>query len=851
MHCPEANNAGAGAAAGAGRKWLRVRRIPARAAAARDWLCSRVMNAFFFDLRYALRLLGRNPGFAATAILTLALGVGANSAIFAVVHAVLYRAPGYPEPGRVVAVTRTTPQSQTGNHSAADYLDIRRESRSFAALSAYRQDVLDFSGGNGDPERVMGGQVTVSFFDVFQATALVGRTFTEKRDDPRGERLIVLGHGIWQRRFAGDRAMVGRTIRVNREPVTVVGVMPPSFHLRGDAEAWILAPGPVPTPPLSVEGDLLANRQVHYFEAVGRLRPDVSLDQARTDLATVATGLSQRYPQTNGGQGLNALPYRELTTRDARDGLFILLAAVGFVLLVACANIAGLMLARATGRRQELAMRAALGAGRARLARQLLVESLVIGLVGGALGLLLASWGLDLLLALAPDNLPRVGQVRLDFTVTSFTLALGVAASLLFGVLPAMQAANAGLLTLRSGEARVAGRGSRRLMSALVVVEVALGVILTVGAGLTVNTLLALKDVNPGYLTDNVVRAPLPLPASRYGTSDQQADFYTRLLERLEENPVTRLSAAVFPPPLSGAGASGGLQIEGRPQVTDRERPVAAITWASPGYFKVMGIPLLKGRDFDARDVRGATPVALVSETAASRLWPGEDPLGKRFNFGDADPQWVTVAGIVGDIRHAALALSPEPVVYFPIRQSALPLMTIMVRGDAGPGPVASAVRSAVRQLDPELPVSDVEAFSDSVADSIGESRLRATLLSGFAAAALLLAAIGVYGLLSYTVAQRAREIGIRLALGASPGRVYREVVAGGLKLALAGLALGVPAALALSRLIASQLFGIGAADPTTFAGVTALLVVVALAASVGPARKVLAIDPVTALRAE
>ena len=811
------------------------------------------MNGFLFDLRYAVRLLGRNRGFAATAILTLALGIGANSAIFAVVHAVLFRAPVYPRADQVVAVTRVTSQAQDEAHSAADYVDISRESRSFSALAAYSQNILDLTSDNTEPERMPGAQVGASFFDVFQVPALVGRTFSAERDDPRGERLVVLGHGLWQRRFGGDRSIAGKSVRINREPYTVVGVMPPAFQLPGDAEAWTMASGPVPTPPLSVEGELLANREVHYFNAVGRLRDGVSLEQARAELTAIASSLASRHPQTNAGQGFTAIPFRELTTGDARTGLLILLAAVGFELLVACANLAGRMLARATGRRQELAMRAALGAARWRLVRQLLIESLVIGVAGGALGLLLASGGVDLLLALAPQNLPRVEDVGLDATVTLFTLALGVGASLLFGVLPAAHAARSQLLpVLRSGETRVAGRRSRRTMSALVVAEVALGVILTAGAGLMVSTLLSLQRVEPGYLTEGIVRVPLPVPATRYGTSDQQAEFYSQLLERLAADPTTRLSAAVFPPPLSGASASGGLQIEGRPPMTDRERPVAAITWVSPGYFKVMGIPLRRGRDFDARDAVGTPLVALISETAAGRLWPGEDPLGKRFNFGSpGDAEWITVVGVVGDIRHKDLATGPQPVTYFPIRQSALPLMTIMVRSDAGAGPVASAVRAAVRQLDPDLPVGDVRLFSDFVADSIGEPRLRATLLSAFAAAALLLAAVGVYGLLSYSVAQRAREIGIRLALGASPRLVYREVVAGGVKLALGGLAVGVPAALALSRLVESQLFGIGAADPVTFAGVTMLLLSVALAASIGPARKVLRIDPASALRAE
>jgi putative ABC transport system permease protein len=614
-----------------------------------------------------------------------------------------------------------------------------------------------------------------------------------------------------------------------------------------------MATDPVPPPPLAIEGDLLADRQVHYFEAVARLKDGTSLEQADAELTSIAGALGERFPQTNRGQGFRAVPLRDLLTRDTRAGLFVLLGAVGFVLLVACANVAGLVLARATGRRQELAVRAALGAGGARLVRQLLVESLVIGVAGGLAGLLLASWLLDLLRALAPEGFPRLQEVTLDATVTAFTLALGIGTSLVFGVLPALHASRSAIVpALQSGGVRAAAGGTSRAMSALVVLEIASGIVLSVGAGLMVNTLLRLQAVDPGYRVEGVVRAGLPLPATRYGTSEAQAEFYSRVLEGLAANPVTRQAAAVFPVPLTGASASGGVHVEGRPWTADRERPVAAITWVSPRYFAVLGIPLRAGRDFDERDVTGAPAVAAISQAAAARLWPGEDPIGRRFSFGDQEnPSWITVVGVVGDVRHAALSARPGPMVYFPIRQSTLPLMTLVIRSDAGAGAVASAVRSVVRRLDPELPLDEVSELSTTVARSLGEQRLRATLLSGFAASAVLLAAVGVYGLLSYRVARGRREYGIRLALGATPRQVRRSVVTEGMKLTAAGIAIGVPVAVALSRLVAAQLFAVSPGDPVTLAGVALLLGGVALVACWLPATRVLGIDPVIALRAE
>jgi predicted permease len=476
---------------------------------------------------------------------------------------------------------------------------------------------------------------------------------------------------------------------------------------------------------------------------------------------------------------------------------------------------------------------------------------LLIGLLGSAAALVLASWGLDLLLALMPD-LPRQHEIQLDWSVMLFTIALGAGTAVLSGLLPALEASRADVApALHAEGTRTGARGPGRAMSALVVLEMVAGLVLTVGAGLMVTTLQRLQAVDPGYRADGLVRVGLPLPTNRYGTEDQQSQFYQRVLEKLHANAVTREAAVAFPAPLSG-GASGGANVEGRPSVTERERPMLSITWVSPGYFKVMGIPLERGRDFDGHDVKGAAQAAVISQATASRLWPGEDPIGRRFNFGDdTDTNWFSVVGVVGDVRQASLSSAPAPMVYIPLSQNAVPLMSLLVRTDAGGGAVASAVKAAVRQVDPDLAVGEAADFSRTLDRSLNGQKLRATTLSSFAGAALLLAALGVYGLLSYTVARRRREIGIRLALGATPAHVFRSVVVEGMKLAAIGIGLGIPASLALTRLVASQLFGVQAGDPFTLAAVSVLLALVALVACCLPARRVLRIDPVLALRAE
>jgi putative ABC transport system permease protein len=811
-----------------------------------------MMTNLMSDIRFAVRHLSRNRGAALLTVLTLAVGIGANSAIFALVHGILFRSLPFPDPDQIVTVTRVAEKEDHDSHAPGNYMDLRREQRVFTSLAAYRQDAFDLTGGEGDAERVSGAQVTSEFFDVFGMPAQEGRTITARRDDPKGNRVIVLSHGLWLRRFAGDPAVVGRTIRVNRELYTVLGVMPASFSYPGTSEAWILATDLVPSPPLAVNGDLLAVRDASYLEVVARLTPHTTLAQARAAMGTLGRELERRYPASNAGEGLGILELRDRMTRELRTGLLVLLGAVGFVLLVACANVAGLMLARAAGRTQELAVRSALGAERQRLVCQLLVESGVVGIAGSVIGLLLAMWGVTGLVAVLPADVPRLTEVRLDTTVTLFTLGLGFLTAIVSGIVPALMASSAGVTAgLRVGD-RHAARRPGRAMSALVVIEVALGVVLTVGAGLMVRSLLQLQAVDPGYKTENVIRVSLPLPQSRYGTVDRQSEFYVHLLDRLAADPRTRTAAVMYPLPMNGAQARITFAVEGQPVEVGRQPPSASLTWVSPGSFNVLGVPLRQGRDFDAHDVMNLPLVAVVSEDAAARFWPGSDPVGKRLNLGDQnEPMWCTIIGVVGNTRTASLATPSSPMFYLVQTQFPVPTMALVIRSTAGLGPVASAVRAAVRELDAELPVGTVSPLADLMARSVQGPRFRTTLIAMFAIAALLLAALGVYGLMSYMVSQRNRELGIRLALGARPGQIVFEIVCDGLELAAMGLGIGIPAALALARLIGTQLYDVRAADPATLAAVALILLATATAGSWLPARRVKRIDPLTALRAE
>jgi putative ABC transport system permease protein len=802
------------------------------------------------DVRYAGRMLRRAPAFATVATLTLALGIGANTAIFSVVYGVLLRALPYGSPDRIVKVWRTSSGTSSGTHNPGDFLDLTRENRGFSHVAGYREDIFDLSSAASEPERYTGLQVTSGFFDVFGVQAALGRGFQDGVDVP-GTPLVVLSDRLW-RRLGADQQMIGTSLRVNGSSLTVVGVMPPSFQFTTDAELWALSPQAVPPAPIAIDGDLLAAREVSYFDAVARLRPGVSIDQAGSDLATLAAAIAERHPKTGTGRGFRLVGLHEQLVGDVRTALLVLLGAVGFVLLIACANVANLMLARGTVRRREIGVRTALGAGRVRLIRQLLAESLLLSGTGAAAGLVLAVWGLDILLSVVPADLPRVGEIRLDGGVLVFTVLISMAAGILFGIVPAWQVSGLGPVeAIREAGARAIGglhrTAARRF---LLVVEVGLSLVLLTGAGLMARSFVRLRAVDPGFRPDSLVTIQLALPQLRYKEEQQWPQFYDRLLEGLTGYPATGRAAVGFPLPLSDQQGSAGLIVEGRPEPAPSERPVAQIASVSPGYLSVLGVPLLRGRDFSDQDRHDTQSVVIVSAGLANRYWHGEDAVGKRIKFPGEGP-WFSVVGVAGDTRRSSLASEPRPTAYLSHRQFMVPFVSLVIRTDENVDAVAATVRTVVRRLDPDLPIDEVKTMERVVADSLAQPRFRTVLLLGFAGLSMLLAGVGVYGLVSFSVSERAPEIGIRIALGATPRQVLRMVVREGLVLSLAGVGVGLVAAALLTRVVAGLLFGIEATDGPTFAAVAALLVGVTLLASYLPARRATRVDPMSALRSE
>jgi putative ABC transport system permease protein len=793
-------------------------------------------------MRYAFRTLLQTPGFSIVAIATIALGIAANTAIFSVVNAVLLRPLPFRDESRIVKVLTSTADEPKSNHSAGDFLDIERNNRTFEALAGFRADVAAVAVNPGEPKQLQALWVTSSFFDVFRTPAALGRTFSRAQNATPGERLVVLSDATWQQLFGTDAGAVGRRIRINGEAYTVAAVMPRGFQWPEGTPMWMLSPKPVPPSPLDIKDqDPLTNRDVRYFEAVGRLKPGVSLAGAQQDLHLLAMAFQQQHPDSSGGRDIRAVPVREDLTGGVRDALLVIQGAVGLVLLIA----------RATGKRRELAIRAALGAGRGHLLRQLLAESVVLGLAGGVTGLLLSAWLVVLLVRVLPGGLPRADTITLDRTVAIVTVVASLVTGLLFGILPALQAsrAKAGEVIKNAGE-----RGSTRARgrAVLVIVEIALTLVLLVGASLLGASFLHLQRVDPGFNAEHVTIAELGVPQTRYPKGSDQTRLYHRLLEGLSQRPELQAVGVGFPGPLHGASASGTFYIEGRSSTTRADKPFAHVGMVSGKYFAAMGIPLLAGRAFTDRDGQDAPGIAIVSAALAKRYWPGENPVGKRLRFDDkATEPWITVVGLIGDVRQLGLAEAPPTLLYFPYEQFALPFTTVAVRSSLPEGAVTSLLRAQLAAIDPDLPFGDTSSLQSVLTQSVDEPRFRAMLIGLFALLALILAAVGVYGLISYTVTQRTREIGIRVALGAAPRQVLLPVVREGITLALAGIGIGLVGALLAARALSSFLFGVGASDPLTFAGVALLLLAVATAASYVPSRRALRVDPMVALRAE
>jgi putative ABC transport system permease protein len=734
-------------------------------------------------------------------------------------------------------------------HSYLNFTDYREQNQVFESIAAFRTANLNLA-GEGEPERVVGAAATANLFEVMRIAPVLGRAFTIEEDNQGRDQVVLLSYGLWQRRFGGDKSVIGRSVSFSGRNRIVIGVMPPDFRFPAkETDAWV---------PLAPPDQMKSNRQAFWLNVIGRLKPGVTLAQAQAEMTGIAKRLEAQYPDINTNFGVNLVPLPEQTVGQLRPALLILLGAVLFVLLIACANVANLLLSRAAAREREFAIRTAIGASRARLIRQLLVESLLLAGIGAGLGMLFAVWGLDALKAIAPSDMPRIAEIGIDARVLLFTLGVSCLTALLFGLAPALQASSLNLNdTLKDG-GRGASQGvrSRGLRRLLVVSEVALALMLLVGAGLLLKSFNRLQAVDLGFRPEGLTTMKLQLPALKYREESQRAAFYQQLLERLENTPGVESAGAITSVFLSKTPNSSFFNIEGRPLFQPSERVEAPIDSISPNYFQVIGAPLIKGRAFNTQDREGAPRVVIINERMARRFFPGEDPLGKRIFFGERpDPEQNplrTIVGVVADTRRTGFDAEVRPETYLPLAQSPSGSMTMVVRATADdPASLTASVRSAVRSIDPDQPVYDIKTMSQLVGEMIAQRRLNMILLGIFAVIALVLASVGIFGVMNYMVAQRTHEIGVRLALGAQKRDVLRLVLGQGMTLAALGVVIGLVGAFALTRVMASLLYGVSATDPAVFLGIAALLAAVAFLATYIPARRATKVDPMVALRYE
>jgi putative ABC transport system permease protein len=800
------------------------------------------------DARFAWRSLRRQPGFLAAILLTLGIGIGANSAIFTVVRATLLRPLPYAEPERLVHLWELTPTASSGRSEAShpDYLDLKSRNRSLAGLEGYDATNVTLS-GEAIPRRAQGMRVTPGFFRLMGVLPAIGRSFAPEERAPNAPAVVVLSSGYWQRVLGGDPAVLQRTVAIDGRAHRVIGVLPPRFQFApaGEAELWL---------PLDRSAEGLAERFNHWLNLVGRLRPGVTLAAARADLSGLMARLASEYPETNQGRGLLAVPLRDEVMGEIRPIVLALFGAVGLVLLIGCANIASLLLARALARQRELAVRVALGAGRRRLMRQLLAESLLIAGLGGLLGAALAPLGVQYLIGRLPghfvDRLPFLREVQVDGVVLLYALGIALLTGVGFGLLPALQAARASSAELLRGD-RVTG-GGRRLRDALVVAELALTTGLLVAAGLLGRSLQNLLATDLGFQPERVLTFRIALAGSRYQSGAAQQLFFESLLERTRGLPGVTRAGAVSNLPLNGGGTNT-FRVEGQPEPEPSQRAEATMRGVAAEYFQAMGIRLVSGRGFDSRDDSVSAPVVVLSESLARRLVPGGSALGARLRFYAFPASAWTVVGVVGDVKTGSLDAEPPPTIYYSHRQGPENRMALVIRTEGDPTALTGLIRAAVAELDATLPVYGVGAMAGQVdaSPALSARRFPLTLITAFAAAALLLAIIGIYGVINYSVTQRTREMGVRMALGASASQLVRSVLRQGVQLAGLGILIGTLLAFSASRVLVSLLYGVSPGDPLTYLGVGLLLGLVTLAASWLPARRAARVDPLTALRAE
>jgi putative ABC transport system permease protein len=807
------------------------------------------------DIRYSARKLLRTPGFTAIVVGTLALAIGATTAVFSIVNGVLLEPLSLRDASRVVSVSSVGRDGKRNMMSLPDFFDYRAQSKLVAAMSAMDGGTHNLTGTGGEPIRLTGSRVNANFFEVVGVAPILGRGFIRGDDEKGAGRTVVLSEGLWRSQFASDPAVIGRELMIDGRPYTVIGVVPPIEIPRAN-DVWL------PLIPENGEDDP-SNRGAHFLRGVGRLAPGASVERAAVELSQIARRLAQQYPESNANFGATVIPLQEAIVGNVRPALLVMLAGVGFVLLIACANVANLLLVRASTRETEIAVRTALGAAKRRLVRQLVTESMLLSLGGTVVGTALAAWAVDAVKAFGPGGVPRLSNVTMDARVLVFSVAAAILTGLLFGLAPALHAAktNVGQMLKESARGSSGRRGTRRTRGALVVAEMALAVILLIGAGLLARSFVALTNVDTGYRAENVVTMSVSLPNAKYPWDQQAISFVHQVLDRVRQLPEVQSAAVAFGRPLSENGMRGSFERTDRPRSTPDRRLVADIRVVTPEFFSTLHIPIVAGRGLQTTDSPNAPQAVVVSQAFVKQFYPSENPLGKHIVIGwgrqrsenkaDTVNAGGEIVGVIGDVKSYGASEAAPATIYLPFDQAPIGDVSVIVRATASATLTINGTRSAIKEVDGDLPVFDVKKMTDVVAESVAQPRFYAILLGSFAGIALVIAALGIYGVISYAVTQRTRELGIRIALGAQRERVVRLVIGQGLTLTLCGIAVGIAGAFMLTRLIATLLFGVAPADPLTFVGVATMFVLVACLASYLPARRAAGVDPIIAMRAE
>jgi putative ABC transport system permease protein len=818
------------------------------------------METLIKDLRYGVRGLLKRPGFTIVAIITLALGIGANTAIFSVVNAVVLRPLPYAEPDRLMTLWETMPGSDRRSVAPGNFVDLRTQNKTFQDMAAMFYANFNLT-SDGEPDRIDGATITSNLMSVLGASAQLGRTFQADDDEHQDRSVVLISDGLWKRRFAADKNIIGRTITLDETPHTIVGVMSRGFQYPARSDLWVLGRnrGAVPTSLIAQvpTNDWVHERDAHFVSVIGRLRPGVTVSRAQSDIASITQRLEQDYPKTNSGLGSNVVPLHAQVVGDVRGMLFILLGAVGFVLLIACNNVANLMLARASQRDREIAIRTAVGASRLRLIRQLLTESLLLSIVGGLAGLIVSIWAVDLFVKLSPGDIPRLSEASVDLRLLGFTLLVSLVTGVGFGLLPAFQATRTNLNTsLKEGGTKSSeGRQRRGARNILVVTEIALAQVLLVGAALLAISYVRVTQIDPGFNPDRVLTAKIAPSRKTYPDPKSRSAFYTTVLEHLQSLPGVESAGMVMSLPLTGSSMNRGFRVEGRPEPKADENVTMDFQIVSPGYFSTLQIPIKHGRGLTAADTESSERVIVINSAMARQYWPNEDPVGKRLAVGESskDTSWRTIVGVVSDNRHASLSEPPVPTAFIAYRQDleSWPRMGFVIKAKSDALSLTSAVRKELASIDRAQPVYAIEPMTNLLSTSVAQRRFIMLLLGSLSAIALTLAMVGVYGVISFSVSERTQEIGIRMALGAQAADVLKMVLGQGMSVTLIGIAIGLGAAFGLTRLLASLLFQVSPTDVRTFSVVAVVLGVVAFLACYIPARRATKVDPLVALRYE